>query len=158
MKGMAEELSNIDKKILELVQRNADMSTSEIADAVGLSQSPCWRRLQRLKDEGYIKSQVALVDREKLGESFFIYAALKMTTLTTQERAEFIRKVEAIPEILECYTLFGDKDVMMKVYALSMSWFQTFVFNVLMKLPGVQDIQSTVTISEVKYTTALPIR
>lgn len=155
---MSEELSSIDKKILELVQRNADMSTSELADAVGLSQSPCWRRLQRLKDEGYIKAQVALINREKIGETFFIFASLKMATLTTQERAEFIRKIEAIPEILECYTLFGEKDVMMKVYALSMNWFQTFVFNVLLKLPGVQDIQSTVTISEVKYTTAIPIR
>lgn len=155
---MSEELSAIDRNILELVQRNADMSTGEIAEAVGLSQSPCWRRLQRLKDEGYIKRQVALVDRQKLGESFYIYASLKMVTLTPQERADFVRKIEAIPEILECYTLFGEMDVMVKVYALSMNWFQNFVFNVLMKLPGVQDIQSTVTISELKYTTAVPVR
>ncbi len=155
---MSEDLSSIDRSILELVQRNADMSTSEIAEAVGLSQSPCWRRLQRLKDEGYIKRQVALIDRQKLGESFYIYASLKMVTLTPQERADFVRKIEAIPEILECYTLFGEMDVMVKVYALSMNWFQNFVFNVLMKLPGVQDIQSTVTISELKYTTAVPVR
>ena len=155
---MSEDLSSIDRSILELVQRNADMSTSEIAEAVGLSQSPCWRRLQRLKDEGYIKRQVALIDRQKLGESFYIYASLKMVTLTPQERADFVRKIEAIPEILECYTLFGEMDVMVKVYALSMNWFQNFVFNVLMKLPGVQDIQSTVTISELKYTPAVPVR
>jgi Lrp/AsnC family transcriptional regulator len=155
---MSEELSAIDRSILELVQRNADISTGEIAEAVGLSQSPCWRRLQRLKDEGYIKRQVALIDRQKLGESFFIFASLKMVTLTPQERADFMRKIEAIPEILECYTLFGEMDVMIKVYSQSMNWFQNFVFNVLMKLPGVQDIQSTVTISELKYTTAIPVR
>ena len=101
---------------------------------------------------------MALIDRQKLGESFYIYASLKMVTLTPQERADFVRKIEAIPEILECYTLFGEMDVMVKVYALSMNWFQNFVFNVLMKLPGVQDIQSTVTISELKYTTAVPVR
>lgn len=155
---MAEDLSNIDRNILELVQRNADMSTSEIAESVGLSQSPCWRRLQRLKDEGYIRRQVALVDREKMGESFFIYASLKMETLSEQQRAEFVRKIETIPEIMECYTLFGEMDVMVKVYAFSMNWFQNFVFNVLLKLPGVKDIQSTVTISELKYTTAIPVR
>ncbi|MBB5519561.1 Lrp/AsnC family transcriptional regulator [Amphiplicatus metriothermophilus] len=155
---MPAELSTIDLKILELVQRRADLSTGEIAEAVGLSQSPCWRRIQRLKDEGYISKQVALVDREKLGESFFIYASLKMSRLTDKERAEFIRKVENIPEIMECYTLFGEMDIMIKVYATSMNWYQSFIFNVLMKLPGVEDIRSSVTIAELKYTTALPVR
>ena len=155
---MTEELSSLDLKILELIQRNADMSTGEIAEAVGLSQSPCWRRIQRLKDDGYIKKQVALVDRSKLNESFYIFASLKMTTLSTKDRAEFMRRVENIPEILECYTLFGEMDIMIKVYAVSMSWYQNFIFNVLMKLPGVLDIQSTVTIAEIKYTTAIPVR
>lgn len=155
---MAEELSKIDRNILEVVQRNADLSTTQIAEAVWLSQSSCWRRLQRLKDEGYINRQVALVNREKLGESFYIFASLKMETLTEQQRADFVRKIETIPEIVECYTLFGEMDVMVKVYALSMTWFQNFVFKVLMKLPGVKDIQSTVTITELKYTTAIPVR
>lgn len=155
---MAEELSSLDISILELMQKNADLSTGEIAEAVGLSQSPCWRRIQRLKDEGYIRKQVALLDRSKLGESFYIFASLKMATLTPPERAEFMRKIETIPEILESYTLFGERDVMIKVYALSMSWYQDFVFNVLMKLPGVLDIQATVTIAELKYTTAIPLR
>lgn len=155
---MPAELSSLDLDILELIQKNSERSTGEIAEAVGLSQSPCWRRIQRLKDEGYIKKQVALLDRAQLGESFFIYASLRMSTLTPKEREEFIRKVELIPEILECYTLFGDMDIMVKVYALSMKWYQDFIFNVLMKLPGVLDIRSTVTIAELKYTTALPVR
>lgn len=155
---MPEALSNIDLSILELIQRNSELSTGDIAEKVGLSQSPCWRRIQRLKDEGYIKKQVALLDRSKLNESFYIYASLRMTTLSDKERKEFIRKVENTPEILECYTLFGEMDIMIKVYAKSMSWYQNFIFNVLLKLPGVLDVRSNVTIAELKYTTAIPVR
>ncbi|MDC7677722.1 Lrp/AsnC family transcriptional regulator [Asticcacaulis machinosus] len=156
---MAEEpLSSVDIRILEQIQKDSSLSTSDLADRVGLSQSPCWRRLQRLKDEGYIKGQVALLDRHKFGASLMLFAYLKMTTLTDEKRAEFLRKIEATPEILECHSLFGEKDIMLKVVAPSMEWYQKFIFNVILKLPGVVDIQSTVTLSELKSTTAIPLR
>lgn len=155
---MSEELSTIDIRILEQVQRDASLSTSELADKVGLSQSPCWRRLQRLRDEGYITRQVALVDRAKFGPSLYIFASLKIGTLTDTDRADFMRKLELIPEILESYSIFGERDVLIKVIAPSMDWYQNFIFKTILKLPGVIDIQSTVTLAEMKYTTALPIR
>jgi Lrp/AsnC family transcriptional regulator len=155
---MREELSAVDVRILEQIQRDSSLSTSELADRVGLSQSPCWRRLQRLKDEGYIKSEVALVDRARLGNTLLIFATLKMATLTDEKRGEFIRRVEDTPEILECHTLFGEMDIIIKVLAPSLEWYQKFIFNVLLKLPGVADIQSTVTLAEMKSTTALPLR
>ncbi|MDB5672184.1 MAG: AsnC family transcriptional regulator [Alphaproteobacteria bacterium] len=155
---MAEELSAIDIRILEQVQRDSSLSTSELADKVGLSQSPCWRRLQRLRDEGYIKRQVALVDPSKFGPSLYIFATLKIATLSDEQRAEFMRKLEDIPEILECYSIFGERDVMIKVIASSMEWYQRFIFKTVMKLPGVADIQSTVAVSELKYTTEIPVR
>lgn len=155
---MGDELSTIDLRILEQVQRDASLSTSDLADKVGLSQSPCWRRLQRLRDEGYITRQVALVDRAKFGPSLYIFATLKIGTLTEEQRADFIRKLELIPEILESYSIFGERDVLIKVIAPSMDWYQGFIFKTILKLPGVVDIQSTVTLSEMKYTTAIPIR
>lgn len=155
---MSEELSAIDLRILEQVQRDSSLSTSELADRVGLSQSPCWRRLQRLRDEGYITRQVALVDRTKFGSSLFIFATLKIGTLSEDQRADFLRKLELTPEILECYSIFGERDLMIKVIAPSMDWYQQFIFKTILKLPGVIDIQSTVTLSEMKYTTALPVR
>jgi len=155
---MSEDLSTIDLRILEQVQRDSSLSTSELADRVGLSQSPCWRRLQRLRDEGYIKGQVALVDRTKFGASLFIFATLKIGTLTEEQRADFMRKLELTPEILECYSIFGERDLMIKVIAPSMDWYQNFIFKTVLKLPGVIDIQSTVTLAEMKYTTALPVR
>lgn len=153
-----EELSPVDIRILEQIQKDSSVSTSELADKVGLSQSPCWRRLQRLRDEGYVRGEVALIDRAKLGTTLLIFATLKMTTLTDEKRAEFMRRVENTPEILECHTLFGEMDIMLKVLAPSMDWYQKFIFSVILKLPGVVDIQSTVTLSELKYTTALPVR
>ena len=155
---MSEQLSTYDVKILEQLQRNAEQSTADLADKVGLSQSPCWRRLQRLKEEGYIRSQVALLDRRKLGHELVIFSTFKMQTLSEEKRAEFLRKIESIPEITECHTIFGEMDVLVKVIAPSMSWYQTFIFNTLMKLPGVTDIRSTVTLAEVKYTTQIPVR
>ena len=117
---MADELSPIDLRTLEQVQKDASLSPGQLAERVGLSQSPCWRRLQRLKSEGYIKGQVALLDRHRFGSSLIIFAYLKMTTLTEEKRAEFVRKIELTPEIVECHTLFGDKDIPIKVVASSM--------------------------------------
>lgn len=133
------------------------MSTTELAERVGLSQSPCWRRLQRLKEEGYIKKQVALLDRHKFGSSLYIFAYLKMATLTDRQRKEFIRNIEVIPEILECHTVFGEMDIVMKIIAQSLEWYQKFIFDTILKLPGVEDIQSTVTLVELKSTTEIPL-
>jgi len=134
------------------------MSTTDLAVRVGLSQSPCWRRLQRLKDEGYIKRQVAILDRSKLGSSLYIFAYLKMATLTEKERAEFVRNIQLIPEIVECHTVFGEMDIVLKVIARSLEWYQKFIFDTILKLPGVQDIQSTVTLVELKSTTEIPLQ
>lgn len=155
---MSEELTPIDIKILEQVQKDAALSTTELAERVGLSQSPCWRRLQRLRDEGYITGQVAVLDRRKFGESFYIFATLKMVTLSEDQRNEFNRKIETIPEIMECHTIFGERDVLLKIIAESLDWYQKFIFRVILKLPGVQDVQSTVTLSEIKHTMAIPVR
>lgn len=155
---MTSALSSADLRILEQVQRDSSLSTGELAEKVGLSQSPCWRRLQRLKDEGYISREVAIVDRSKFGNEQFIFATLRMKTLTDEQRSEFMRKIEVIKEIVECYSIFGDRDILIKVIIPSMEWYQQFIFRTILKLPGVIDVQSIVALSEMKYTTAIPLR
>jgi Lrp/AsnC family transcriptional regulator len=150
-------LDAIDVKILELMQKDASLSTGELAERVGLSQSPCWRRIQRLREEGYIKGVVALVDPEKLGYKMHIFAQVKMTTLTEPERENFYKSINSIPEIQDCWTVFGEMDVMMKVLAPDVAWYQDFVFSVLLKLPGVVDIRSIVTLGSQKSTMAVPL-
>jgi Lrp/AsnC family transcriptional regulator len=155
---MPSELDTVDLKILTLLQQDSSLSTGDVADRVGVSQSPCWRRIQRLRDEGYIKSTVVIVDRVKLGYMMQIFAQVKMTRLTDEARADLVKQINNIPEILECYTVFGEMDVMMKVVAPDVLWYQEFVFSVLMKLPGVQDVRSIVTLLETKNTTAIPLK
>ena len=155
---MPAELDAIDMKILELMQRDASLSTAELAERVGLSQSPCWRRIQRMREEGYIKAQVVIVDREKLGFKMQIFAQVKMTTLSDEDRAKFHKVINDIPEILECYTVFGEMDAMLKILAPDVIWYQDFIFSTLLKLPGVIDVRSIVTLTESKSTTAIPMR
>lgn len=155
---MTEELSSFDIKILEQLQKDCSVSTVELAEIVGLSQSPCWRRLQRLKEEGYIKQQVAILDSERLGYGLHIFAYLKVSRLSDKDRASFSRKVQNTPEILECYSIFGEMDIMMKIQAKSMKWYQDFLMNFLMNLPGVENVNSTATLGEIKCTTAVPVR
>jgi Lrp/AsnC family transcriptional regulator len=151
-------LDAIDIKILDLMQRDASLSTAELAERVGLSQSPCWRRIQRLREEGYIKAVVAIVDHQLLGFKMQIFAQVKMTTLTEDERAAFYKAINNIPEILECWTVFGEMDAMLKILAPDVSWYQDFIFSVLLKLPGVVDVRSIVTLSATKSTTAVPLK
>lgn len=155
---MTDELDVYELRILDQLQKDSSQSMAELAEKVGLSQSPCWRRVQRLRDAGYIRSQVALLDRARLGYELVIFSTLKTQALTEEKRAEFLRKLDAIPEIAEAHTIFGEMDILIKVVAPSMAWYQTFVFNTLMKLPGVVDLRSMVTMAEIKCTTAIPIR
>lgn len=154
---MSDALSRFDVRILEHLQKDSSLSSTELAEKIGLSQSPCWRRLQRLKKEGYITKQVAILDRAKLGPSLYIFAYIKMATLTEGERDNFVSRIQLIPEILECHTVFGEMDIVMKVMAGSLEWYQKFIFDTILKLPGVQDIQSTVTLVELKSTTEIPL-
>lgn len=154
---MTEDLSAIDIKILDQLQQDCSLSTADLADKVGLSQSPCWRRLQRLRDEGYIRKEVAVLERSKLGSSFFVFTVLKTSALDEVGRAAFMTRINATAEIVECHTVFGERDILLKICAQSLSWYQDFVFRVLMKLPGVVDIQSIPTLMELKNTTAIPL-
>ncbi|MDB5365053.1 MAG: AsnC family transcriptional regulator [Rhodospirillales bacterium] len=154
---MPEDLDAIDLRILEHLQQDASLSTAELADKIGLSQSPCWRRVQRLRDEGYIKRQVAILDRAKLGLDMQIFAQIKVARLDDDERVAFERAINNTPEIVECYSVFGELDLMIKVVAPDVRWYQEFIFSTLMKLPGVQDVRSVMTLAEMKYTTAMPL-
>ncbi|SEJ72330.1 transcriptional regulator, AsnC family [Sphingobium sp. AP50] len=155
---MSEGLTAVDLKILEQVQKDASLSTTELADKVGLSQSPCWRRLQKLREDGYILGEVTILDRKKFGESLYIFATLKMASLSEEKRDDFKRKIELTPEIMECHTIFGERDIILKIIAQSLEWYQKFIFNVILKLPGVLDIQSSVTLAQIKHTSAIPVR
>ena len=154
---MLEGLDKFDHRILGATQVDSSLSTIELSEAVGLSQSPCWRRLQRLHDEGYIRSKVALLDRIKLGLNVQIFALIKLSAHGRANVAQFTSAVQAYPEVLECHITLGNMDCMLRIVTASMQSYEKFFFEKLSILPGVQEVNSVVSLSESKYTTVLPL-
>lgn len=154
---MLEGLDKFDHRILGALQVDSSLSTIELSEAVGLSQSPCWRRLQRLHEEGYIRRQVALLDRSKLGLNVQIFALIKLSAHGRANVAQFTSAVQAYPEVLECHITLGTMDCMLRIVTSSMQSYEKFFFEKLSILPGVQEVNSVVSLSESKHTTVLPL-
>jgi len=154
---MGQSLDNIDRKILQLLQRDANLSATELADRVGLSQSPCWRRINRLQEEGYIKNRVALLDRQKLGLSIVVFVNIKLSAHGWNMLNEFEAAIVSFPEVLECWTISGGMDYTLRVVTKDIESYEQFLRRRLLQLPHIQEAQSNITMTEVKNTTQLPL-
>ena len=150
-------LDSFDRRIIAMLQVDATLSNAEIADAVGLSPSPCWRRIQRLREEGVIRAQVVLIDRRKVGLNAQVFAQVKLTAHGRQHLDEFAETVRNIPEVMECYVLMGSVDFMLRIVTADIEAYERLFFTKLSQIPGVQEINSIVALSDIKATTALPI-
>lgn len=151
-------LDKIDLKILAALQEDASRSAAEIAEAVGLSQSPCWRRIQRLKDEGYISRIVAVLDRNKLALRAHLFVQVKVERNDQASLAEFSQAIREFPEVLECHVVLGMFDFLLRVVAKDMDAYKAFYFERLSRVPHIREINSFVAASEIKSTTSLPIQ
>jgi len=152
-----EPLDRYEKRILAVLQEDASLSTAAVAEKVGLSSSPCWRRIDRLEREGFIKRKVALVDRKMIGLNAQIFAQIKLNAHGRANLDEFAAAIRGFPEVLECYVLMGSVDFLIRIVATDIEAYERFFFDRLSQLPGVQEVNSTVALSEIKATTALPI-
>ena len=150
-------LDKIDRQILDLLQREPDLNASRIGETIGLSQSACWRRIQRLREHGVFKQEVVILDREKVGLDALVFAQVKLTTHGRANLAQFAEAVQSFPEVLECYVLMGNVDFLLRIVAEDIKAYEDFFFNKLSRLPGVQEITSSIALSEMKHTTVLPI-
>lgn len=151
------DLDEFERKILRELQRDANQTTAEIAARVGLSASPCWRRIDRLEREGVIRGRVALVDRRKVGLNAHIFAQVRLNAHGRANLDEFSAAIQAFPEVLDAYVLMGTTDFMLRIVARDIDAYERFFFDRLSTLPGVQEITSTVALSEIKSTPQLPI-
>ena len=150
-------LDRFEKRILTLLQEDGSLSNAAIAERVGLSASPCWRRIDRLEKEGFIKRRVALVDRGKVGLNAQVFAQIKLDAHGRANLDEFTEAIKAFPEVLECYVLMGTVDFLLRIVATDIEAYERFFFDRLSQLPGVQEVNSTIALSEIKSTTALPL-
>lgn len=154
---MQHEIDTTDRRILAALQVDSGRSVVEIADQIGLSQAPCWRRIQKLKEAGYIRAQVSLLDRRLLGLNAQIFAQVKLTAHGRSNLSEFSDAIQKFPEVLECYVMMGTVDFMLRIITKDIDAYERFFFDKLSQVPGVQEINSMVALSEIKSTTELPI-
>ena len=154
---MPQSLDAIDAKILDLIQKDAGLSVAEIADRVGLSSSPCWRRIKRMEEAGIIQGRVTLLDRDTLGLGFEVVASVKLALPSKENLAKFEQLVQKWPEVLECMTVTGAVDYVIRITTTDMHAYDTFLREKLLGSGLVSDVQSRIVINIAKRTTALPL-
>ncbi len=150
-------IDNYERKILELLQENTDLSIEEISRRVGLSQSPCWRRIKRLEKEGVIKARVAILDHAKLGMEVVVFVNVSLVLHGKGSLEEFENRIRKFPEVVECYTVTGQTDYLLKVVTRDIQHYESFVRNYLIAMPMIREIHSTIAVTEIKDTTELPL-
>lgn len=154
---MPSQLDELDRKILDLMQKDASLTIAEIAERAGLSQSPCWRRIQRMRQDGLILGQVTLLDRRRVGLNAQIFAQVRLSAKGRENIEEFSRAIQGFKEVLDCYVTMGPTDFILRIVAEDIDAYERFFFNQLSRVPGIQEINSMVALSEIKSTTALPL-
>ncbi len=154
---MPETIDAIDARILALIQDDAGLSVAEVAERVGLSSSPCWRRIKRLEEAGVITGRATLLDREKLGLGFEVYATLKLSLPTKENLDAFEAAVAGWPEVVQCATVTGEADYVMRVITRDMHAFDAFLREKVLSLGLVANVQSRIVMRSVKTSTAVPL-
>jgi Lrp/AsnC family transcriptional regulator len=150
-------IDRLDRRILDLLQREGALPVAEVAARTGLSTTTCWRRIQQLEQSGVIRGRVALLDRAALGLDVTIFAHVKLSTQGRDAIAAFAAAIRERPEVLDCYTTMGEWDFMLRVVMRDIKAFEAFYLDHLSKLPNVQAINSSVAVTVIKETTVLPI-
>ena len=151
------QLDNLDRRILDALQRNAKLSNVQLAEEVGLSPSPCLRRVRLLEEAGVIRGYHAQLDRSKTGLGLTVFVGVKVERHHDESANAFRAAVIDLPEVISCHVVSGVSDFLLQVVLPDLASYEDFLFSTLLKLPGVSDIRSNFAISTVKSQTALPL-
>nr|WP_295105710.1 Lrp/AsnC family transcriptional regulator [uncultured Caulobacter sp.] len=149
-------LDAIDRRILAILQLDATIAVAELAERVGLSQTPCWKRIKRLQEAGVITARVALLDREALDLPLVVFVSIR-TNQHDDRWLEAFRKAASLPEVVEFYRMSGEVDYLLKVLVRDIAAFDRF-YKRLIALAPLSDVSSSFAMEQIKFTTALPIR
>lgn len=149
-------MDDMDRKILRLLQEDSSISVSDIARTVGLSASPCWKRINRMQAEGLIKRQVAVLDADKLGYGLTVFVSIKTGEHSGDWLISFAETVQGMPEVLEFHRMAGEVDYMLKVVVPDMKSFDLF-YKKLVELTALSEVTSRFSMETIKETTALPV-
>ena len=150
-------IDSVDRRILDLLQSQPGINAAAIGEKIGLSQSAVWRRMQGLREQGIIREQPVKIDREKVGLNTMVFAHVKLTSHGRSNIAAFAEAVRSYPEVLDCYVLLGNVDFLLRIVTEDIKSYEQFFFEKLSQLPGIQEINSSIALSEIKHSTVLPI-
>jgi Lrp/AsnC family leucine-responsive transcriptional regulator len=150
-------LGRVDRRLLEILQRDGRLSNLELASRVNLSPSACLRRVRALEEAGVIRGYAALVDAKRVGLQLLAFVNVKLEKRGRMPTDAFARAVKDWPEVQGCHALTGDMDYLLRVRVADLDHFSRFVMESLLKHPGVLDVKSSFVLEEVKETTALPL-
>jgi len=146
----------IDRKILAVLQENAALSVAEIGSRVGLSSTPCWKRIQRLEADGVIQRRVALVDQDSIGLKISVFVSIETGDHSQDWLDRFAKTVTAMPEVMEFYRMAGDVDYMLRVVVPDIAGYDAFYKRLIASVP-LKNVTSRFAMEKIKSTTALPI-
>lgn len=149
-------LDRIDRKIIDQLQRDATLSIARLAERVGLSQTPCWKRIQKLEQSGVILGRVALADPARLGLGLTVFVEIEAIDHSPQWREAFARAVTTLPEVIEVYRMAGDVDYLLKVVMPDMAAFDGF-YKRLTSALALKNVTSQFAMERIKSTTAYPV-
>ncbi len=150
-------LDNYDLRILRALQVNAEYSMTELGEIVGLSHTPCWRRIKRLEQDGFINGKVALLNPARLDLSVTVHAYLTIKSHDEESLNAFEQAVQQVREIVECYSTTGEKDYLLRIVTRNVDDYERLLKKTLVHLPNVASVNSTFALKQVKFTTELPI-
>ncbi|MBM3488634.1 MAG: Lrp/AsnC family transcriptional regulator [Alphaproteobacteria bacterium] len=150
-------LDAIDRRILAALQENARISNADLARAVGLSASPCLRRVRELEEAGVIRGHVALLEPAAVGLPISVFVQVTLERQIESALDVFESTIAARPEVMECYLMTGDADYLLRVVVADVAAYERFLKDHLTRVPGVASIKSSFALNQVKYRTALPL-
>jgi DNA-binding Lrp family transcriptional regulator len=149
-------LDAIDRRILERLQQDGRLSNADLAEKVGLSSSPCWRRVKALEEAGVIKGYAAMLDSKAVGLSVNVFMSVSLSTQNEKSLKDFERAAAERPEVMECYLMTGDSDYLLRVVVPDLEAYERFVMD-FTKIVGIAQIRSSFALRAVKQGTALPL-
>ncbi|MDA9357551.1 Lrp/AsnC family transcriptional regulator [Candidatus Thioglobus sp.] len=149
-------MDTIDIKLLELLQHNAELTIQELSKEVHLSTTPCWKRINQLKNNGYINKTVSLVDRKRVGANVTAMVSIKVNNHNQERISIFSKTIQDIPEVIECYRMSGETDYLLKVVVSDIESYDAFYKNLIEKVQFLK-VTSNFAIEEIKSTTEIPL-
>lgn len=152
------QLDAVNAQILNLLQNDGRMTNAKMAEHLSMSETPCWRRLKRLEESGFIDGYQANLNRRKLGLGVMAFVQLSCSEHDQASTAEFQRIIEATPSILACHNTTGEDDFLLIVVARDLDDYSSFVESTLRRLPGVTSIRSNLSLKEMKSSSKLPVK